>query len=386
MSLLFTPLGMQIETFDEIFDRLVSEYKLLYGEDIDLSQNTPDGQRIGIAAKALHDLQTSALELYNSLDVDKSQGVQLDRMIAFCGIDRRPPTKSSWDVSVTATSPVLLYSGYTMRDDAGQEWIKQTPVDLTAGVTVVTFESKDFGAVLGLADAELEQITVIPQVATLTPAGSANVGVDEETDFELRQRRNRSLQNPAYSTIGSLTAKLADLDGVTDAYVYENKTPIFDADLQLDGHSIWVIVEGGEIAKIAEIMAKQKTAGAGEKGDITGIYPEEIPNGVTIIHSMKFQRPTQEPLFVRVSASPVSPNPVDVGLVTQNLSNTKYRIDKEIEAYTLYPIAGQNLTGNAYLFDLQISTDGVNYTDGSLPPIRGGKYVIAPENIEVTVL
>lgn len=385
MSLQFTPQGMQIETFDDIFNRLVADYKSIYGEDIDLSQNTADGQRIGIAAKALHDLQTSVLELYNSLDVDKSEGVALDRMIAFCGIVRRPPTKSSWDVQVTASQPVLMYSGYTIKDDAGQEWTKQTAVNLSAGTTTVTFEAKEFGSLLGLIGATLEQVTIIPQITGLSAVVSANVGVDEETDFELRERRNVSLQNPAYSTIGSITAKLANLPGVTDVYVYENKTPAYNATIDLDGHSIWVVVEGGEIDQITETMVKQKTAGAGEKGDVVGEWLETIPNGVVILHQMRFDRPVYTDLYIRMNATSVSVNPVDVALIKQNLEAKTFRIAQGVEAYTLYPIAGAGLVGNAYLSDLEVSDDGTTWTDGSLDAVNGGKYVIDPDNITVNV-
>lgn len=386
MSLQITPQGINIQTFDEIFDALAQGYRDIYGADIDISQNTADGQRIGIHAKAVHDLQTSILELYNGWDVEKAQGVQLDRLSAFCGITRRPATKSSWDVTVTASRATLLYSGYIMRDDAGQEWLKRTEVNLTAGDTLVTFEAKEFGAVQGLALATLEQVTVIPEITALVPAGSASTGVDEETDFELRTRRLRSLQNPAFSTVGALTAKLLDLKGVTDVFIYENKTSVANQSLDLGPHSIWVIVEGGEISAIAETMAKQKTAGTGEKGDVVGLFVETLPNGFEITHEMTFQRPTIADLHIRVDATAVTDNPIDVELIKQNLVAQKFTIAQTVEAYKLYPIAGNGLTGNAYLANLEISSDGITFTDGTLDPVSGGKFVITDDNITINAL
>ena len=45
MALGFTQDGITVETFDEIYNRIAEGIKAIYGADIDLSQNTPDGQR-----------------------------------------------------------------------------------------------------------------------------------------------------------------------------------------------------------------------------------------------------------------------------------------------------------------------------------------------------
>jgi len=60
MALEFTAEGITTETFDDIYNRLADGLKLIYGSDIDLSQNTPDGQRIGIIAKEILDGQSFA--------------------------------------------------------------------------------------------------------------------------------------------------------------------------------------------------------------------------------------------------------------------------------------------------------------------------------------
>ena len=381
-----TPQGIKVETFDDIFDALVEGYQSIYGADIDLDQNTADGQRIGISAKANQDLQAAILELYNAWDVEKAQGIALERIIALCGIVRRPATKSVWDIEVTASRATTLYAGYTVKDDAGQEWVKSTALAIPQGTTTVTFEAKDFGAIAGLADSVMEQVTVIPEVTGLEAPNTATVGVDEESDFELRQKRNRSLQNPSFSTVGSLTAKIAALPNVVDVFVYENKTNVTNTEIDLGGHSIWVVVEGGDIAQIAETMAKQKTAGTGEKGEVVGTWVEVLPNGVSLTHEMRFDRPDFIDLFVRMDATQVSDAGIDADLIKQNLEAKTFTIGQGVEAYTLYPVAGAGLVGNAYLSNLEISLDGTTWTDGSLDSVPGGKYVISADNITVTEL
>jgi len=67
MSLTFTPDGLTIQTFDEIYAELVAGYQAIYGTDINLDPDSPDGQRVGIEAKARLDAQAFALALYNQL-------------------------------------------------------------------------------------------------------------------------------------------------------------------------------------------------------------------------------------------------------------------------------------------------------------------------------
>lgn len=387
MTLQLTPQGLQIQTFDEILNEKVAAYKAIYGEDINLDQDTADGQRIGIEAKAILDAQTALLSLYNGISPTLSEGQDLNRNIQYAGLARRAATKSTWDITVTASSSTTLYSGYTVKDDAGQEWVKDTPVNLTAGDTVVTFTAKDFGAIQGLIGAAIEQVTVIPAVTGFQTPTTATVGVDEETDEELRIRRARSTELPAFSTVGSLSAKLNNIDGVTDAYVHENDTNAYDADLDLNAHSIWVVVEGGEAVEIAELMAKSKTGGTGMKGATEAAYTETItrPDGSTydVDRVMKFDRPTDTPVYITVDATRTGANPVDTALIANLLAECTCRIFEPLEAYRLYA-AALSTTGTYFLSDLQISDDNVTFTDGRLDALAGGKYFIDVANIIVT--
>ena len=73
-------------------------------------------------------------------------------------------------------------------------------------------------------------VTVVIGVLSVTNDLSAVVGIDEETDQELRVRRNRSLETPQSSSTGRMFTALANLPSVTDVAVYENDTDITDTD------------------------------------------------------------------------------------------------------------------------------------------------------------
>jgi len=383
VTLAITPQGITTDTLQEVFDRYVAEYKAIYGEDIDLSQNTPDGQRIGIESKSIADIQAALLSLYSSLDIDFAEGEALNRAIKYAGIVRRTATYSTWDINVTASVSTTLYQDYTIKDDAGQEWIRRVPITIPSGITTVSFESKDLGAINGLITATLEQQTVIPTITLLEPDGSASVGREEETELELRTKRNRSIENPSYSTVGGLTAKIYALDDVTDVYVYENSTNVYDAALDLDANSIWAVVEGGLISDVAETIAKQKTAGTGLKGSVTGTYIETLPNGRELTHEMIFDRPTIIDVYVTLDATRTGASAVDADLIKNNLAAQDFLIGDALDAFTLYDVASTGLVG-AFLSGLEISDDNITFTSGRLDSVTGGKYKIQVVNITVT--
>ena len=384
----FTPTGIDIQTQDEIFLELENAYKAIYGNDIVTDQDSPDGQRIGIEAKARLDVQSFAAALYSSLDPELAEGVSLDRLLKLIAITRRPATQSTWDLTVTVSKDVTLTTGYTIEDDSSQRWVISSDVALTAGANVVTFRSERFAAITGTAGATFTQISVVTEVQTITAPGNASVGVDGETDQELRIRRNKSVQNPSYSTTGGLFAKLANTAGVTDLALYENDTDSYDATLDLNAHSIWVVIEGGSVEDIVETITKNKTGGTGTKGSVTGTFTETLnrPDETTfeLVHEQSFDRPTDVPLYINLNASRKVPTePIDTDLIKQKIASFSFNIGTDLSASMLYELA-YDAGDNFILYDLEISDDDAVFTDENLTPGADGKFSIDTANIDIT--
>ncbi|MDR2675014.1 MAG: hypothetical protein LBC18_09135 [Opitutaceae bacterium] len=94
---------------------------------------------------------------------------------------------------------------------------------------------------------------ILGVIAVDNPDPPANIGVDEESDFDLRIRRARTLSLPAVGTVDGILSSILDVPGVTEAIVYENITNQTDAD-GIPGHSIWCIVEGGKDKDVAQAI------------------------------------------------------------------------------------------------------------------------------------
>ena len=384
----FTPDGIQVQTFQEIYDELAAGYRVIYGEDINLEPNSPDGQRVAIEAQLVLDSQSFGALEYNQRDPDFALGQSLNSIIKLSGITRRPATRSQVDVTVVTDRPLTLPIDYTVEDDLGQSWSTLAVRTLIAGTTTVTVFAVNFGAVAADPDTIVNPVTVVIGVQSVTNPASATVGVDEETDQELRVRRNRSLETPQSSSNGRMFTALASLPNVTDVAVYENDTATTDSD-GIPAHSLWIVVEGGSVANIVETMTKNKTGGKGMVGSVTGTFSEPVarPNGTTftIVHSMTFDRPVDVPVLVRLDATRKdAANPVDEALISQAIAARTFNIGENLLAGDLYRLAF-NAGENFIPTNLEISQDGgATYTDGRILSDLNEKFSIAAGDVAVT--
>ena len=380
--------GIQIQSLEEIFAELVAAYRAIYGEDINLEQESPDGQRVGIEAKARHDMQVFGLLVANNFDPDFARGLSQAKIAKLSGIFPRPATRSTWDLSVTVTRDLTLPVGYSIADDLGQVWELPAAVDVFVGANPITFTASEFGSVTGLAGATFTQVTVVLGVSSFTASVNATTGIDEETDEEFAQRRTRSLENPGFSTTGSLMAQLLNTAGVTDAIVYDNDTDVYDALLDLDAHSIWPVVEGGTIDDIMQQLLFKKTGGTGIKGAIEADIPETLtrPDGSTFIVTQKrrFDRPVDVPVYVNVTATRKDPaEPIDLALIKQRIAEYRFYIGTALHAGFLYG-PGYTAGDNFILSAMEVSDDNIAFTDGAIAPAAGEKFSLVVANIDVT--
>ena len=387
MSLTFDADGLSIQTYQEIYDELVAAYTSIYGADVNFDADSPDGQRVGIEAKARLDMQVFALDLYNQLDPDFATGEMLNTIIKWAGLTLGPPSLSQVDVTVTTDRILSLPLDYTVEDDIGQNWVTTAITPLVLGANTVTLVAELFGAVAADTATVTTPVTIVIGVLSVTNPAPALAGNDEETEPELRIRRNKSLQNPATSTLGGLFSVLGNLAGVTDLATYENDTSTYDAVLDLNANSIWCIVEGGVVADIIEIIAKNKTGGTGIKGSVTGTYeetlykPDETP--YIISHDMKFDRPTEVPMFITLTVEGIDGATVDVAAIKAALVARTFSIAEIASASALYATV-YSVASNFVATLLRISDDDATFVDSSLDPAADEKYTIDTADIDIT--
>ena len=382
--------GFKAESFTEILTRLSNGLKNIYGQDINLDQDTPDGQQLGIQANIISDFQDLALYIYNSMDPDLADGANFDKLLKLLARTRLPSSRSTVDIEMVLNKTVSIPASYTIKDLNNQNWIIGTAQTLDAGTHLVSFYSEDWGNITAEPNTINEQVTILTEVVSINNPENAISGRDEESIVQVRERRNKILEINASSTIGGIIGKILDLNGVIDAVPYENMTKIYDPVRDIQPSSYWIVVKGGDIAQISEIIAKDKTGGTGLKGQVETVYIEKFVRKDGSVrefyHDVKFDRPTEVSIHIKFKVSrKVSTQSIDIEHIKDTLANKEFYIAQNITVTELYSTIYSAAT-NYIATDLEVSKDGVVWDSVFLQAGYDEEFIIEKSNIEIEEL
>jgi uncharacterized phage protein gp47/JayE len=391
--------GLTIDTIQEIITQLEDGYKLIYGNDIIIDSNTPDGQLINLYAQSVRDLLEVIQQINSGFDIEQAIGVVLDQRVSLLGIQRQGATFTQQQVQITVNNAVTLEgldadannpdgTGYTVIDDTGTEFILLDTFNApSAGVYNLTFRAKDLGSITTIPNTITNPVTIILEVTDINnPTGALEIGLDGELDVTLRLRATQSTANRAKGFIDSLTGNLLNIDGVTDARVFENYTDVIDVD-GIPAHGIWAIVEGGANTDIADTIYFTKNAGCDMKGaiaiDITTV------NGS--IFTILFDRPASKELYIRFDIQKLNPTQGfdEDGIKQYITDNLSFTIGESANTAAITCIAqdGINTTGGGGVpLNVEISNDGINYVDFLNTDTKDEKWIVDNARIDITIL
>lgn len=390
--------GLQLETRQEIFDRLATAFRNIYGQDIVLDQNSPDGQALGIFTQEKIDLLETAKSVYDSFNPDRAVGRQQDERYVINNIERGGGTFTTLNIDVTVDRTVTLQgldenfnrinaAGYTVQDNSGTQFILIDTVTITAGTHSLPFRAKDVGEVQAVIGTIQTQTTVVLGVTGINnPSAPINIGRNTETDAQFRVRRQRSVALNSSGYINGLEGLILSLDGVTDARLYENYTNVTDVN-GIPPHCIWVIAEGGSNADIGNAIYSRKTPGTNMKGDVE--FPIITPS--SSIFTAKFDRPESENLYIQFEIKRTNPTHVfSLDAIKDFIAeNVLYKIGQFSETSVLTSqaiLAIDSQGGGGVPINMEISDDGYTWVDYLDVPTLDSKWVIDSENIEITVV
>jgi hypothetical protein len=270
-----TTTGLVTATRDELVAYWTAQYQAIYGSDIVLTADSPDGQMLGIQVQAVLDLQDFVAQVYASFDPDQAYGVTLDQRAAMNGIQRQGGTSTVTPLTVTVSQSTNLYGldqtiqpVFTAADNAGNKWQLQASVlGLTAGAHVLNFQAATPGAITTAPNTINVPVTVVLGVTSINnPTTWTTLGINEESDATFRLRRQKSVSLSSQGYLPGILAALENVLGVTAAYVYENVTNGTNSD-GVPAHSLWCIVAGSPAAAdVASAIYTKRNAGAGLYG------------------------------------------------------------------------------------------------------------------------
>lgn len=272
--------GIDIANYVQIRDAFTKRYKEIYGQDIDLSTGSADGQYVEMHSLIINNILETIKQTYASLDANQAQGHFLDIICALSNVTRKNATKSVASIAVknTGDTDITLASGTQFIDKNGNTWTyKGDAITLATGATQynsIVVECDEIGPVSAPGDEVSGNGWITTTVESTTidvkQYSDADMGSYQETDTQLRARRNASLSMGGFTVLESLQGALLSVLGIEDVKIYNNATDIAMTTKitgqTVNAHSIYVIVrQRSDIAisdkQIGQIIYEKLTPG-----------------------------------------------------------------------------------------------------------------------------
>jgi uncharacterized phage protein gp47/JayE len=297
---------MQIITIDETGITKLSQADILqlvkarYLEvfpNLTFENSAPDGFSVNVITELVNDMAEKLISQAFNFDIDTAEGIALDKLANNFGVVRVAGLRTIQDVSITTNKILSLEGGAFKVKDRNQNifTLSSNAINLSIGTHLLTFQADEVGSI----NSPLNSINIIETpidgvVSVNNTTVPTSIGVNYERDDIFRRRIKRSFTINAIGYIDSLIARLLQVDGVTNAIAFQNRTNTTNA-LGIERWTLACVVEGGQGQDIANVIVGH-IVGQNTQGSET----VSITLSTGIIEQIEFSRPTNIPLFIKV--------------------------------------------------------------------------------------
>lgn len=388
----FSQTGLVTQSLEEIITEITGKYQEIYGNDINIDQNTPDGQMINLLAQMKKDILDLLVQYNSNIDVDQVQGIAQQILYKLNGLEIKSYTYSYVNVKVTTSGPTNLQgldnnidnsdgTGYTIQDTNGNRWILANSVINLNGTDEFPFRAAELGGIQCLPNTVTLPETIVSGVVSVTnPAANYITGDTGENTSKFRQRRNRTVALPSQGFDESIEAQLLNLDTVTQVKVYDNRKSV-----EVNGipaHTIWVIVKGGQNSEIGDIIYANIPPGIPMKGSIEVLVSKS--NGE--LTPVYFDRETAQTLYVKATIKNLETTVLDETDIKKQMSaQLTYNIGENADTATITCVLRDILNNTGVPYDVAVSLNNSDWQEIVTPTGLDNYFALASENITLTV-
>lgn len=281
-----------------------NEYKAVFGADLIVTPNTPQGVMITAEVSARSGVLRNNAALANQINPNLAGGVFLDAIWALTGGERLAATFTLVpDVALLGLAGTVVPAGSQASLIDGTVFESVSAVTLDGGGNgVVDFQAIEPGPVSVNVAALTQIVTAVLGWDSVSNPTAGVPGRSEESDLASRLRRKNTLGAQNVALPVAITSGLYDTDGVRSLSFRENYT---DTAATIDGillgaHSIYVCVDGGTDLAVATTLLEHKSLGAGWNGGTTVTITDPVTGQA---YDVQFDRPApiavQARLYVR---------------------------------------------------------------------------------------
>lgn len=292
-----TPAGFNRKRLADFKTSIETALKIAFGEDIDLEPESGFGQFVGLMAEALGDESESQEDVYNSQYPSTASNASLSDVVTYNGIERQSAQDSTAVLTITGTEGTIIPQGSEASVNTTSE-VFVTDVEVTipvSGSITVGSTAENTGPITASIGSIIVIDTPIFGWTAVTNTAAAIVGIDEETDPDLRERRELSTFALGQNLVDSLFGQLLDIDDVEDAVVISNGLDVTSPE-GIPAHQFISVISGGAAAEIGLAIWKNTPQGILSFGAATEI----ITDDQGFPQETKYTRPSDVDIFFRV--------------------------------------------------------------------------------------
>lgn len=314
--------GVIIPDTSEVLETVQTEYRTALGQDLSLEESTPQGRLIDTETMArMATLRFNAQMANVLINIAMSSGMALDAWGANFNVYRNGATSSSVTVLVTGVPDTVIPANSQALDKNGIVWLAESEIVIGAnGTAIGTFICQQTGAIsLGVGELTIivaGSTTGVNGWETITNTSVAVLGSAIESDASFKRRIFEGIFNGT-ALFGNYASAVYKVAGVTDVYAKENPygTPLQLDDIEIPPHSVFVCVDGGNSADVAQALYTVKSAGCGWTGNTTVTVIDPAYNTV---NTVMYEIPTDVEVVLKIDLTNLNNSSEDLSDLVKN--------------------------------------------------------------------
>ena len=261
--------GLSAQDTETIRAEVVAAWQTVF-DDKDATLNTapesPAGQIIDSIVALITGKDSEFLMLANQFNPKTASGRFQDMLALIYFITRKLAEPTVVTCQCVGLQGTVIPQGAIIQNTDGYRLASSGEATIPEGGTVnVEFALEQSGPIAIGANTCTTIVTVIPGWDTVNNAVAGVPGRLEESRAEFEARRYASVANNAHGSVAAVYGTLANINGVLDLQVLENRgdTPIVEWGVTIPGHSVAICIYGGADDDIAEGIYNKLGNGCG---------------------------------------------------------------------------------------------------------------------------
>lgn len=374
--------GYHRPSYEELLEKYSERAKILFGEDVDLTETSTFGKLIRMWAYEDADVYEDIENIYYSAFPHSARGQSLDRLLPFAGIYRNPSTYARRKIRITGENGYVIEAGTVVISGEINFDTEEECVIGEVGTVEVICICEESGIIgnTAIIDSMQEQVPEIEQVEDL---GLVEAGKKVETDPVVRIRFDDSISGGGSGTYDAIKASVMRVEQVTGAYIIENDTDEEKEGIPPRGFKCYVLAPESQNQAVAEAIFDKKPVGIPCVGDVEVTVLDE--GGLE--HIIKFSHSTEVRIYAQIHIKVNSYFESDgIEKIKQNLNEYVYGLSNgdTVILSAMYSYI-HSVPGVVETVSLKLSKDNSNFNSSNIVVQPYEIARLSTEDIEVVI-